>query len=319
MRKNLMIIAVAALGLASCKGGFKQGEGGLLYNIRTDKSTPNIKIGDFISLNLILKTESDSVIGSTYDMGRPIPQIVEKAPKKGDITSVFPLLSEGDSATIKLNIDSMFKKGAPKPPGIKGKYIIYEVKIEKVIAKGNATDAVFQAHITDYFKAQTDAIKKQEPAKIDKFVADKKLNVTTTKSGLKYQITKPGSGPNLVPGDTAVLNYTGKLLDGKVFDSSFQDEAKKSKAFNPGRKYEPIKIAVAQSPVIQGWTEGLQLLNKGSKATFIIPSALGYGEQGAGGLIPAFAPLQFDIEILNIIKPNPNAPKTAQPAAPAVR
>ncbi|MEB0249971.1 FKBP-type peptidylprolyl isomerase, partial [Mucilaginibacter sp. 5B2] len=63
MRKNLMIIAVAALGLASCKGGFKQGAGGMLYNIRTDKSGATIKSGDFISLNLILKTDGDSVLG----------------------------------------------------------------------------------------------------------------------------------------------------------------------------------------------------------------------------------------------------------------
>ncbi|MBB5396499.1 FKBP-type peptidyl-prolyl cis-trans isomerase [Mucilaginibacter sp. AK015] len=320
MRKNLTIIAIAALGLASCKGGFKQTEGGLLYNIRTDKSGPTVKPGDFISLNLTLKNEGDSVLGSTYEQGRPAPQIVEKTTRKGDVTSVFPLLSEGDSVTVKVNIDSTFKKGGPRPPGLKGKYIIYEIKVEKVIARGNTTEAVFNAHITDYFKAQADQMKKQEPAKIKKYVEEKKLNVKTTPSGLQYQITQQGSGPMLVVGDTAVVNYTGSLVDGKVFDTSIKEEAMKNKRiFNPNRKYEPFKFPVGAGAVIRGWDEGFQLLNKGSKATFVIPSELGWGEQGSQGMIPAFAPVIFTVEVLDIIKPNPNAPKPVQPTVPALR
>ncbi|RYU90508.1 FKBP-type peptidylprolyl isomerase [Mucilaginibacter terrigena] len=320
MRKNLTIIAIAALGFASCKGGFKQAEGGLLYNIRTDKSGPLVKPGDFISLNLTLKNEGDSVIGSTYDQGRPAPQIVEKTTRKGDVTSIFTLLSEGDSATVKVNIDSMFKKGAPRPPGLKGKYIIYEIKVDKVIERGNSTEAVFQAHITDYFKAQVDRMKKAEPVKMKKYVEDKKLKVTTTASGLQYEITKQGTGPNLVNGDTAVVNYTGSLLNGDVFDSSVKEDAKKIKrAMDPARKYEPYRFAVGSGTVIRGWDEGFLLLNKGSKATLVIPSELGWGEQGSQGMIPAFAPVVFTVEVLDIIKPDPNAPKPAQPTIPGVR
>jgi FKBP-type peptidyl-prolyl cis-trans isomerase FkpA len=323
MRKNLMIIAAAALGLASCKGGFKQADGGLLYNIRTDKSGPTIKPGDFVSLNLVLKTEGDSVLGSTYELGRPAPQIMEKSPRKGDVTSAFLFLSEGDSATVKLAIDSMFKKGAPRPPGIKGKYLVYEIKVEKVIARGNQTEPVFNAHITDYFKAQAELVKKQEPAKIKKYVEDKKLKTTTTASGLQYEITKPGAGVNAVVGDTVLVNYVGRLLNGKLFDTSIKEIAlKESKQFDPRRTYEPIKLvvgAVGPGGVIKGWDEGLQLLNKGAKATLVIPSALGWGEQGAPPMIGPFAPVAFDVEIVNIIKPNPNAPKPVAAPAPAVR
>jgi FKBP-type peptidyl-prolyl cis-trans isomerase FkpA len=322
MRKNLVIIAVAALGLASCKGGFKQADGGLLYNIRTDKSGPTIKAGDFVSLNLVLKTEGDSVLGSTYELGRPAPQIMEKSPRKGDVTNAFLFLSEGDSATVKLAIDSMFKKGTPRPPGIKGKYLVYEIKVEKVIPRGTTTEAAFNAHITDYFKVQTEAVKKQEPAKIKKFVDDKKLKTTTTASGLQYEITKAGSGPNAVVGDTAVVNYTGRLLNGKFIDSSIKGEAKDPRDIDPRRTYEPLKVvigAVGPGSVVKGWDEGLQLLNKGAKATLVIPSQLGWGEQGAPPKIGPFTPVTFDIELVNIIKPNPNAPKPATPAAPAVR
>lgn len=313
-----MIIAVAALGLASCKGGFKQGAGGMLYNIRTDKAGPTIKPGDFISLNLILKTDGDSVLGSTYELGRPVPQIMEKESRKGDISSSFLLLSEGDSATVKLAVDSMFKKGAPRPPGIKGKYLIYEIKVEKVIAKGNQSDPVFQAHVTDYFKAQSEIIKKKEPAKIKKYVDDKKLKTTTTASGLQYVIKTPGSGPNVAVGDTAVVNYTGRLLDGKLFDTSVKEDAKTdTKIYDARRTYEPIKVPVGEGRVIAGWEEGLQLLNKGAKATFVIPSSIGYGEQGYPPRIGSFTPITFEIELLKIIKRDPNAPKPLQqPAMP---
>lgn len=308
-----MIIAAAAIGLAGCKGGFKQGAGGMLYNIRTDKAGPTIKPGDFISLNLILKNEGDSVLGSTYDLGRPVPQIMEKEVRKGDVSSAFLLLSEGDSATVKLAVDSLFKKGAPRPPGIKGKYLIYEIKVEKVIPRGNQSDPVFQAHVTDYFKAQSEIIKKKEPAQIKKYVDDKKLQLTTTASGLQYKINTPGSGPKVVAGDTAVVNYTGRLLNGKLFDTNIKDDAKTDpKIYDARRTYEPIKVPVGEGRVIAGWDEGLQLLNKGAKATYVIPSNIAYGEQGYPPRIGSFAPITFEVELLNIIKANPNAPKPAQ-------
>ncbi len=313
-----MFIAIAAIGLASCKGGFKTGDGGLLYNIHVDKPGANLQPGDFISLNLTLKNEADSVLGSTYDMGNPINNIMQKAQQKGDVSSGLLMLSEGDSATLKLAIDTMFKKGAPRPPGMKGKYLIYEVKVEKVIPKGTLTDAVFQAKVADYFKVQAEKIKKAEPAKIKKFIADKGLKTTTTASGLQYVINKPGSGPLPVNGDTAVVNYTGKLLNGKFFDSSLKEEAVKAKQpMDPRRQFAPIRIAIGEGKVIKGWDEGLLLLNKGAKATFVIPSNLGWGEQGFPPAIGPYTPVWFEVEMVEIVKPNPNAPKP--PVAPAIR
>lgn len=320
MRKNLMLIGLAALSFASCKSGFKQGEGGLLYNIHTDKPGATIKEGDFVAVNLTLKNEADSVLGSTYDMGRPLPQLMQKPAQKGDISQGLMLLSEGDSATIKLSIDTMFKKG-PRPPGIKGKFVIYEVKVEKVIPKGTLSDAVFQGRISDYFKVQTEALKKAEPAKIQKYIADKNIKATKTADGLYYAITKPGSGPNVAVGDTAVVNYVGKMLNGKLFDTNIKDELVKAKQpVDPQRKFEPIRVPVGAGRVIKGWDEGLLLVNKGAKVTYVVPSELAYGEQGAaGGAIPPFTPIMFEVEVLDIVKPNPNAPKTTAPQPPAVR
>lgn len=324
MRKNVMLIVLAAVGLASCKGGFKQAEGGLLYDIHVDKPGETIKTGDFMSLNLVLKTDGDSVIFSTYEQGRPVINAMPKAQKKGDIISGFALLSEGDSATIKMSIDSVFKKGQPKPPGIKGKYLVYNVKVEKVIPRGNLSDVVFQGRISEYMKGQADAIAKAEPAKIKKYADDNKLKTTTTASGLVYEISAQGSGATIANGDTAVVNYTGKLLNGKIFDSSIKADAEKAAAANkqpidPRRPFSPLRIAVGQSKVIRGWDEGLLLLNKGAKATFVIPSSLGWGEQGAPPMIPPFAITVFTVEVVDIVHPNPNAPKIADPQPPTIR
>ena len=105
----------------------------------------------------------------------------------------------------------------------------------------------------------------------------------------------------------------------KYFDTSIQAEADKAKIpANPMRTYEPIKFALGVDPVIPAWTEGLQLLNKGGKATLIIPSKLAYGSNGAPqGGIPPFAPLVFEVELVDVIKGTAPKVDSAATTAPA--
>jgi FKBP-type peptidyl-prolyl cis-trans isomerase FkpA len=320
MKKNLMFLAIAAIGMAGCKGGFQKSDGGMLYNIVDHKSgaTP-IKQGDFISLQGVIKNDKDSVLNSTYEMGQPSALVMPKPVYKGDLISALSMMSEGDSAIVKINTDTMVKKGQQLPPNFKGKYLVYALKIEKVIPKGKLTDQVFQGKISEYFKGVTEKVKGREPAKIQTYIEKNKLNVTKTASGLNYVITQPGAGDKPAVGDTVEVNYTGKFVNGKVFDTSVKDTAQKSKTFNPMRPYKAVRIPVGVKAVIPGWDEGLMLLNKGAKATFVIPSNLAYGEQGGGQIIPPYTPLVFNVEILNIIKPNPNAPKPVAPPMPQMQ
>ncbi|MDB5009253.1 MAG: fkpA 2 [Mucilaginibacter sp.] len=306
-----MFLALATVGLASCNGGFKKGDNGMLYNIHVDKSGPNIQPGDFINVNLTAKNDADSVLFSTYESGRAVPMLLPKSETKGDVFDGIKLLSEGDSATIKVFADSAYK-GKPKPPGFKGKYIVYDIKIEKVIAKGKQTDLVFQGNVTSYIKSQSDVLKNQEPVKLKKYIEDNKLNVSKTSTGLNYVITKPGTGAVPVAGDTVYVNYVGKLITGKVFDTNLKDEATKAKTFNPGLPYKPIAFPVGQGKVIPGWDQALLLLNKGAKATLVIPSDLAYRDQGNGPIGP-YTPLVFEVELVNIKHADPNAPKPAVP------
>src|ERR1700761_282321 len=270
MKRKLMFLAVAAVALASCNGGFKKADGGLLYNIISDKSGPSIQPGDFVSINFIIKNDADSVLASSYDMGHQAPQIMPKSTRKGDIISGLSLLSEGDSAIIKVNIDSV-GKGMPRDKNMKGKYVVYVIKVEKVIAKGNLSEQVFSERYTAFMKSQADAMRKAEPAKVKKYIADNNLKVTTTASGLNYVINTPGSGPVPAPGDTVVVNYTGKFISGKVFDTSIKGEAQKAKLpINPMNPYKPIRFALGVQGMIPGWNEALLLFNKGTKATIVL-------------------------------------------------
>lgn len=109
--------------------------------------------------------------------------------------------------------------------------------------------------------------------------------VITTSSGLQYEILREGQGEHPLPTDTVAVMYEGKLTDGTVFDSSYQ-------------RGQPAIFPL--NGVIPGWTEGVQLMKPGAKFRFVVPSDLGYGPTGAGGVIPPNAVLQFDVELLAI-------------------
>jgi FKBP-type peptidyl-prolyl cis-trans isomerase FkpA len=321
MKKNLVFLTVAALAFAGCNG-FKKGDNGLMYKIYTDAPGKNIQTGDFVSVNVIAKTDSGKELFNSYEMGRASQLLVAKPMYKGDLYTGLMMLSEGDSATLKIDADTLVKKsGQPKPPGFSGKYFNYTIKIEKVLAKGNTPDKAFQEKIGQYFKAESDKAKAAEPTKIKNYIAAKNLKPIQTASGLNYVITQAGNGPKIAVGDTAVVDYTGRLMNSteKVFDTSIKAVAQKDeKTFDKMRPYAPIRIEVGKRAVIPGWDEGLQLLNKGSKATFIIPSSLAYGEQGYGPIAP-FSPLVFEVELKDIVHPDPNAPKAPMPQMPPMQ
>jgi FKBP-type peptidyl-prolyl cis-trans isomerase FkpA len=313
MKKSFMFLALASLGLglASCNSGFKKTDGGLLYDIHTSKGNPTIKPGDFISLNVVIKTDGDSVLMSTYDAGHSQQMVAAKPMSKFDVFNGIEMMGEGDSATFKVPADSVFKKPGQRPPGFKGNYLVFDIKILKVIAKGTLTQQAFEAQINAYMIKQMAVLKDAEPAKITKYIAHEKLSPIVTKDSLFYQITQPGNGPVVAAGDTVVINYTGRFFNGTIFDSSIKDSAEKAKKVMPGRPYAPIHVVAGMHQVIPGWDEGMLLLNKGAKAKFILPSKLAYGQQGAQQVIGPYTPLEFDLEVVNIIHPNPNAPKPA--------
>ncbi|MGX8696702.1 MAG: FKBP-type peptidyl-prolyl cis-trans isomerase [Prevotella sp.] len=152
-----------------------------------------------------------------------------------------------------------------------------------------------QLIVNDYFQKQeqrmnAERAQKGKAAKEagEKYLAEnaKKDGVITTPSGLQYQVLREGNGKRPSAKDSVKCHYEGFLIDGTVFDSSVQ-------------RGEPAVFGLQQ--VIAGWTEGLQLMQEGGKYRFFIPYRLAYGEGGAGQMIPPFAALIFDVELIEVV------------------
>jgi FKBP-type peptidyl-prolyl cis-trans isomerase FklB len=151
-----------------------------------------------------------------------------------------------------------------------------------------------QTIVETYFKEKEEKMNADRNAKGkiakeagEKYLAENSKNegVVTLPSGLQYKVLREGNGRKPKATDQVICHYEGFLIDGTVFDSSYQ-------------RGEPATFPLNQ--VITGWTEGLQLMEEGAKYRFFIPYRLGYGEGGAGTLIPPFSALIFDVELIEV-------------------
>lgn len=291
--KILALLVILFLSVDSFGQG-KQGEiKGIKYSITSSTPGTRIKLTDVITFNFTAKTFKDSLLQSSYDAGHPVKIQVVASRDIVDLMDIFLLLSENDAVVAMIPTDSIFKNNEQsRPPFLpKGSSLKYAIKIEKVQTLDEA--------IAERDKAN-EVFKLAEKDSITKYITQNKLTVNTTATGLHYFITQASTKPKPVVGDTLLINYAGRTLDGKLFDSSIEAEAKKAGLVQPGRPYEPITVVVGAKEVIDGWDEGFLLLNEGSKATFIIPSDLGYGPQGRGEAIKPYSPLIFDVELVKV-------------------
>jgi len=151
-----------------------------------------------------------------------------------------------------------------------------------------------QGIVENYFKEKETKLNAERAAKgkVAKEAGEQYLKtnannegVVTLPSGLQYKVLNEGNGRKPKATDNVVCHYEGFLIDGTVFDSSYQ-------------RGEPATFPLNQ--VITGWTEGLQLMQEGAKYRFFIPYRLGYGENGAGTLIPPYSTLIFDVELIEV-------------------
>ncbi|HSS50179.1 MAG TPA: FKBP-type peptidyl-prolyl cis-trans isomerase [Thermoanaerobaculia bacterium] len=164
------------------------------------------------------------------------------------------------------------------------------------------TMQTLQQQVSAQQEAKRKALGEKNKAEGEAYLAKNKERpgVKTTASGLQYEVLSEGTGPMPKPTDSVTVNYKGTLMDGSVFDSSYD-------------RKEPVTFVLNQ--VIPGWTEGVQLMKVGSKYKFYIPSALGYGERGAGNTIGPNSPLIFEVELISIGAPAAAPGGEAKPQA----
>ncbi|AIG30656.1 peptidylprolyl isomerase [Flavobacterium psychrophilum] len=167
---------------------------------------------------------------------------------------------------------------------VEGNDVLKTLEIVRVGEEAQKWNAVEAFRTFEGSRAKREAAEKAEAeAKMEQLAA----GFDKTQSGLRYKMIQKGSGKKAENGKTVSVHYEGSLESGKVFDSSY-----------PRKK--PIDFKLGQGQVIEGWDEGIALLQVGDKARFVIPSHLAYGSRGAGGAIPPNATLIFDVELMDV-------------------
>ncbi|WP_266203911.1 FKBP-type peptidyl-prolyl cis-trans isomerase [Pontibacter kalidii] len=259
------------------------------------------KIGEFVAFHWQMVNSEDSVFVDTREQVPGLPRIIPvmEPTMKGGLENAFMMLSAGDSGVFKVNADTLFAKtfGQPLPPFVKpGSEITFRIKAERVMNQAEAE--TYQQELMQRYMEES-KVRAEKQIKIDdeaiqKYVKEQNLeNVQKTESGVYYVVTEQGNGEKPTAGDVVAVHYKGTRLDGKEFDSSYN---------NPMSGGEPIRFPLGQGRVIQGWDDAIAQLNEGSKAILLIPSPLAYGEQAPSPDIPANSILRFDVELVDVEK-----------------
>lgn len=239
----------------------------------------------YFSITALLVAGGLSVNAQTTKKNAP----AKKGKNAKAVVAAKPVLNGTDSAS--------YSFGFKIAQGLKSDGVIslnYDLlaKAMQDVFKGDSTlltDEQSSVAISKFLEAVNKAKFASSIEEGTKFLEEnkKRPEVTTLASGLQYEVITAGTGAKPKAEDEVTVHYKGTLINGKQFDSSYD-------------RGEPISLQLNR--VIPGWTEGVQLMPVGSKYRLFVPYALGYGERGAGGEIPGYSTLIFDIELIKIGK-----------------
>lgn len=311
MKKQISKITLTAvtaiLAVTACKNspypGYEMTEkGAYIKYFNHEENGVKPKEGDLVRITLIVKNHKDSVLTDSRDPKYNRPGLtyyefpLPKPEFSGSFEEALTLLSVGDSASILVSVDSMFK-GKPIPPIMqKGTMLKYDIKLVKLTDKSEFEKE--QKKREEEQNVMMELRKNEEPKALARYLEENKITVKPTESGMYVVEMKKGNGPKLKEGDSVLVNYTGYLLSGAVFDTSDKEVAKSAGRYDERRPYEPIPVRIGARRLIPAWEEALTYMSVGSKTKLILPSKMGYGEMGGGELIPPYSPLIFEMEVI---------------------
>ncbi len=259
---------------------FNRTNTGLYYVITKESTGEKASQGDKVGAIYTGKLFSGKVFDSNKSSGNAFEFTLGAHQVIAGWDEIFGILKVGETATIVLPSSLAYgARGAgadikPYTP------LVFDVEFIKLTPATSATESATVAP-----QSETDIHSEDELAKINKYIIASGLKFSKTPTGLYYRITQSTQGAKANVGDVVAAFYTGKLLDGKVFDSN------KSSG-------NPFEFTLGAHQVIAGWDEIFAMLKVGEAATILLPSNLAYGATGAGGVIPPYAPLIFDVEFV---------------------
>ncbi|HJZ39377.1 MAG TPA: FKBP-type peptidyl-prolyl cis-trans isomerase [Bacteroidales bacterium] len=288
MRSNfLFFIAVIILFLSSCERfckypGYRKAEHGIYYQLhKIGEDTLKAGPGDYITVNLTYGTMGDS----TFFKATRKLQVHEPA-FKGAVDECFMMLSEEESATFIISAGDFFGRTLQtRLPGFLDTGSSMKITVEMLEIQ---TREEFERE-KEAFLSWTEDLGDYEKVILEQFIREEKMQVSPLPSGVFYLNLRPGSGKMVETGDTVTVNYEGRFLNGRFFDSTV-------------KRNQPFQFVYGTEwQVIKGLEDAIGLMREGEKSLFIMPSDQGFGNRGSStGVIPPFTSLIFEVEILKV-------------------
>ncbi len=284
----LFITLLSANSLTDDKfSDYKITDSGLKYKFHYKADGENAIVGKIITFEMLNKDEYGNILMDTRGEYPSVMELIESE-YEGDIYEGLAMMSVGDSATFIVDARKFYSITAkisedPSSMVEPGSKLFINVKMVNV-----QTEEEFEKELMEQIKRQAELNEiafEEEQTKLNNYLEEHNISEKPQESGLIYIEIEKGDGPKVKQGQDVRVHYTGRFIDGTVFDSSLE-------------RGDPISFAVGQGQVIPGWDEGIMLMNVGGKARLIIPSHIAYGEQGAGNIIPPFSTLIFDVEVV---------------------
>lgn len=287
--KKLIFLATAVVLMAACNtDGFKTTKTGIKYKfvLQNDDAQKPV-LGDVMELRMSY-TVNDSTIFNSADYAPSIPFKLIDPLYEGDIVEGMAMMGLGDSAIFIVSADSFFLKnvGLEELPTFipKGSEMTFYISLLSIKSKD-----VYEQEQLELQKQKNALLEIQRNDEANNRALYLKTNNITTKpdpSGLIYVEKVKGSGNQAMPGSMVSVHYKGMLVDGTLFDSSYD-------------RNQPIEFKMGGGQVIPGFEEGISKMRKGGKALLVIPSEIGYGEQELAN-IPAFSTLVYEVELVEV-------------------
>ena len=275
--KNLMLLLCTAIIAANVYGiekdDYKVAPNGVKYKtIVANPDGRQVMANDIITITSALFINDSLVSENTA----PMPMMVMEPQRTGDLFDALLMMREGE--TTAFSFDPKVYIGEQLPPFIKETDAI------------NMTISLVKTQTVEEFESEqavaSEKLIAEEKIILKQYAKENNLKITETSSGLFISIIKEGTGQQAKAGDNVSVHYTGKLLNGKKFDSSVD-------------RGTPIRFQVGVGQVIRGWDEGISTMKVGEKSIFLIPSPLAYGDRDMGE-IPPNSPLIFEVELVEI-------------------
>jgi FKBP-type peptidyl-prolyl cis-trans isomerase len=304
---NKALILAVSLGLLIGCEEYSSTESGLTYKYEVSGEGKTPENGNILIMNVSYIAEDGSEIFSTTSGGGPMAISYDDSllNRDGGLEEGLRMIKDGDSLVLQYPVEDLFEG-------------TFQLDLPDTLVRGsNVTVCIGVEHVfnEEEFQAfreeETEKRRKEMLAEssskiesdgeiIDAYLAENGLEAEVHESGIRYTVLEEGEGDFPQRNQMVSVAYAGKVLDGRYFDTSYEEVAKAEGLYNPGRPYSPYQFSLGTGSVIQGWDIGIGLLRPGGKAVLYIPSSLAYGPQARSEVIGADEILIFDVELVEV-------------------